>query len=125
MMPIFLIMFIALGGIFIGLSIPLIKRKVPPNPWYGFRVRRTLRDPDVWYPANEYAAWRLLWVGIATLIVAVAAYFVPNVELPVYATIVAAAAVIGLAITLVQSFVYLAKLTSNNTSKPTNSENSA
>jgi hypothetical protein len=31
-----------------GLSLPLIWRKVGPNPWYGFRVRQTLDDPAVW-----------------------------------------------------------------------------
>jgi len=80
--------------------------KVPPNPWYGFRIRRTLNDPSVWYPAN--AAWRLLWVGVATMIVAITAYFPANLELAVDASIVAAAAVIGLAITFVQPLFMLA-----------------
>jgi len=111
MLTLFLIMFIALGGLFIGFSLPLIKHKVPPNVWYGFRVRRTLNDPSVWYPANAYAAQHLLWVGVAVMLAAVAAYCVPGMELPVYASIVAATAVVGLIITLVQSFAFLGRLT--------------
>ena len=114
-MPLFLMMFLALGAIFIGISIPLIKRKVPPNGWYGFRVRRTLDDPNVWYPVNAYAAWRLLWVGVATMIVAITAFFLPNLELAVYTSIVAVAAVIGLAITFVQTIIYIGKLPTDDT----------
>ncbi len=110
-MLVFLAMFLVVGGIFIGLSIPLIKGNVPPNRWYGFRVPRTLNDPQVWYPANAYAGWRLLWVGILTLIVAIAAYFIPNLEMVVYTFIVAGVVVMGVAITLVQSFSYLGTLT--------------
>ncbi|MGH7213383.1 MAG: SdpI family protein [Tepidisphaeraceae bacterium] len=111
MMPLFLAMFLAVGGLCICMSIPLIQRKVPPNRLYGFRVRRTLEDPNVWYPANAYAAWRMLWAAIAAMIVAVGAYLIPGVELAVYASIVGAAWLIGLAIGLVQSFIYLRKLT--------------
>ena len=51
------------------------------------------------------------------MIAAVVAYLIPNLELAVYSSIVAAAAVIGLVITLVQSFIHLGKLTSDNTKK--------
>ena len=46
-MPLFLTAFLMLGGLFICMSVPLIQRKVAPNGWYGFRVRRTLEDPDI------------------------------------------------------------------------------
>ena len=110
MMPLFLTMFLVVGGAMIGMSVPLIQRKVAPNLWYGFRTPRTLADPEVWYPANAYAACRTLRLGIATVIVAVAAYFVPGLGLAVYASIVGAVVLIGLLVVLVQSFVYLGKL---------------
>jgi len=43
----------------IVISIPLIQRRIRPNVWYGFRVRRTLEDPKVWYAANRYSAFHL------------------------------------------------------------------
>lgn len=125
MMPLFLTAFIMLGGLFICMSLPLIHRRVAPNAWYGFRVRSTLEDPDIWYPANAYAAWRLLWVGVATTLVAIAVYCIPNVELPVYASIVAATAVIGLAITFVQSLVYIGQLKREIPTKHTDTESTA
>ena len=41
------------GGLLVtALSVPLIQKRIPPNPWYGFRVRKTLENRDVWYAAN-------------------------------------------------------------------------
>jgi hypothetical protein len=34
------------------LSIPLILRRIPPNPLYGLRVPATYKDEQVWYDAN-------------------------------------------------------------------------
>src|SRR5262245_11421137 len=34
------------------LAIPLILRRVPPNPIYGLRVPATYKDEQVWYDAN-------------------------------------------------------------------------
>ena len=75
-MPSLLILFVLIGLLMIGLAIPLILGRVPPNHWYGFRIRLTLDDPSIWYPANRYAAWLLLVVGgvviVAAMVLAVA-----------------------------------------------------
>ena len=98
------------GGAILGLlSVPLIKGKVPPNPWYGFRVRRTLSDPAVWYPANRYAGWRMLAMSVAWIIAATAGYFIP-VGLVPYALGCAGVAVSALTVGLFQSFRYLRSL---------------
>ena len=76
-------MYIAGGFLLAALSVPLILRRIPPNPWYGFRVQQTLNHPDVWYAANAYAGWRLFWTGIATIVGAIALYRVPNPGLDV------------------------------------------
>ena len=110
-MKLLLCLFLASGGVLIGLSIPLIQRKVPPNRWYGFRVRRTLENPDVWYPANAYSGWCMLRLGAAIMIAAVVAYFVPGLDDAWYASLVGNVAAIGLIAGLVQSFRYLRKLT--------------
>ena len=39
-----LAMYAIMGVMFVGLSIPLLLDKVPPNGWYGFRTRLTLGD---------------------------------------------------------------------------------
>jgi hypothetical protein len=52
----------------IGLSVPMIRERVRPNPWYGLRIPITLNDPEVWYPANRYAGWLLLVYGLVQLV---------------------------------------------------------
>jgi uncharacterized membrane protein len=58
------------GLLFIGISIPLILEKVPPNRWYGFRVAKTFSSERIWYTANRMAGYDLLWAGIAIAITA-------------------------------------------------------
>ena len=58
-----------LGGLLlIGVSVPLIRRSVPPNPWYGFRTPKTLGDSRVWYDANEFSGRMLLRAGVVTVL---------------------------------------------------------
>ena len=59
-MAVLLAFYVGSGLLLIGLSVPLIRRKVRPNGWYGFHVRQTLADPDIWYAANAYAGKSLL-----------------------------------------------------------------
>jgi SdpI/YfhL protein family len=66
-----LILFVGGGLLLAALSAPLILRKIGPNPLYGFRVKRTLEDPTVWYPVNACAAKRLLVVGLVLSVSAI------------------------------------------------------
>lgn len=99
------------GTILIGISIPLIQGRLRPNPWYGFRVRRTLEDPDLWYPVNAYSGWWGLSVGVAEIVVAAVLYSVADLNVALYASIVGAVAVGGVMIALMQCFRYLHRLT--------------
>src|SRR5438309_9372042 len=101
-MEILLILFVCSGFILVGISIPLIMGKIGPNPWYGFRVRRTLSDPVVWYAVNAYSAKRLLAVGIVNIVSAIVLYFVPEIDVAVYASSCGAIAVAGLVVALIQ-----------------------
>jgi len=105
--PPILFMYVAGGVLLAALSVPLIQKRIPPNPWYGFRVRQTLDNPDAWYPANAYAGWRLCWVGIATIVGAVMLYFVPTLSLDAYALGCSAITFMGLAVGFAQSWRYL------------------
>jgi len=59
-------------AVFSLLSIPLILRKVPRNPVYGYRTRATLNDDMLWYKANAYFGLRLLIASILSASIAVA-----------------------------------------------------
>jgi uncharacterized membrane protein len=70
------------GLVAIGLSIPLVLGKVPPNRWYGFRTPKTLSDERVWYPANRAGGWAMLAAGFAIIAITEAiGYFSPWVLL--------------------------------------------
>src|SRR4051794_2247351 len=106
-MEFLLILFVCSGLVLVGLAIPLILGKVGPNPWYGFRVERTLSDPAAWYAVNTYAAKRFLVVGIANSLSAIILYFVPGIDVAVYSTACGAIAVGGVILSLIQSFLFL------------------
>jgi hypothetical protein len=106
MLPL-LLLYTFTGCLLAILSIPLILQRIGPNPWYGFRVRKALDDPAVWYSVNAYAAKRLLAVGLVSSLAAVLLFFVPDLDLTTYALACAGVTLGGLLVTLIQSFVYL------------------
>jgi uncharacterized membrane protein len=57
-------MYILEGLLFMLISRPLIKRRVKPNRFYGFRTPKTLSSPAIWYPANEFSGRRLFATGV-------------------------------------------------------------
>jgi len=102
-----LLMYVVFGLLLIALAIPMMRDKVPPNPWYGFRVPSTLSDPVLWYKANRYAGRWLLLTGIITVIAAVAFYFVPGLSVDHYAWLVLAAFGVPFVLMIAASFRYL------------------
>ena len=75
-MPIMSWVFAVFGLIVTLLAIPLMLRRVPPNPLYGLRVPATFRDDQVWYDANAASGRDTLVFG---LVVIVAGFVVPRV----------------------------------------------
>jgi uncharacterized membrane protein len=70
----FLLMPVLITVLLVGLAIPMMMRKVPPNQFYGFRTRKTLSDPRIWFDANRRAGVNLviaallsvaIWAGLA------------------------------------------------------------
>ena len=105
-----LVMFVVSGLLLSALAIPLILRKIGPNPVYGFRVKQTLEDPKVWYDGNAYAGKGMLVDGLITVIAAVVLYAVPGISVDRYAFSVTAIFFLSLGITLFASFQYLNRI---------------
>jgi uncharacterized membrane protein len=72
------LVFPAIGGLLIGLGVPMARRWVPPNRWYGLRLRVTFADERVWYEANAATGRDLVWLGAAALVVALALQRLPQ-----------------------------------------------
>ena len=105
-----LVMYVVSGLLLSALAIPLILRKIGPNPVYGFRVKQTLEDPKVWYDANAYAGKGMLVDGLITVIAAVVLSAVPGISVDRYALSVTALFFLALGITLFASFRYLNRI---------------
>lgn len=102
-----LLLFAGSGLLLVGLSVPLIQRRIKPNDWYGFRTQRTLNNRGLWYDVNAYAGKRLLVSGLITAVAAIVLYFIPGLTIDGYAWSMMFFALVPLAIGLWQSFRYL------------------
>lgn len=107
------------GLILIGISIPLIFAKVPPNDWYGFRVAKTFSSRSIWYAANKVAGYDLLWSGIAVVITSVITWMLHDqrklalrdrLDSTVTNTINLTVLLVTLLLAVVHSFWYLNRL---------------
>ena len=90
-----LIGLLLIGLLLIGLAIPLILGKVRPNHWYGFRIRLTLDNPEIWYPVNAWAGRWMCVAGAVIVLVALAALLIPESLFPWYALVLAVALLVG------------------------------
>jgi hypothetical protein len=111
LMSTLLFLYVATGLLLILVSLPLLWGKVPPNPLYGFRVRATLENPTIWYPANKFAAKRLIWTGVVVVAAAFILYAIPGLSLDGYALACLGVLIVALATALLQCFRYLRTLT--------------
>jgi len=105
-----LLLYTSTGILLALLSIPLMRRKIPPNGLYGFRIPKTMNNPDLWYLVNQYSAKRLFWTAIAFVAAAVGLYFLPWFGLDEYAMACLSVFAIGMLITIVQTVNYLRSL---------------
>jgi uncharacterized membrane protein len=98
-----MVFFCITGMLCVGLSLPMIYRRVKPNGWYGFRTPKTLRDEGVWYAANAYMGRLLLVWGAAISVVSVLLYLSPTLraDLALYNEAAAAVMLGGLAVIIV------------------------
>ena len=56
----YLVIFVSVALILIGVATPLVLGRVPPNDLYGLRVPATLEDEEVWFEWITFAADTLL-----------------------------------------------------------------
>jgi hypothetical protein len=63
--------------IVILLSLPLLKRRVPMNHWYGARFKKSFESENNWYQINAYSARLFILWSIPLLITGIATFFLP------------------------------------------------
>jgi uncharacterized membrane protein len=99
------------GLILIAVGFPLMRRRVPPNRWYGVRTRSTLADERTWYAVNERSGRDLLIVGFVVILVGSGASLVLPHWRPEFRTLLVAFVLIaGLAAMTVRAVRHAGRL---------------
>ncbi|HTT69297.1 MAG TPA: SdpI family protein [Gemmatimonadales bacterium] len=100
--------FVVIAILSIAVGLPLADRRVPPNRWYGVRVRATFADEHIWYEANAQAGRDLTLLGVVTLVLALAL----RVMLPrgQYAAVCGVVFVVGSLISVARSLSLASRL---------------
>lgn len=101
------ILFTGTGILLALISLPMIAHKIKPNPFYGYRVRKTLENPGIWYDANEYSGRQLFVAGVVIAIFSMVLPFLPGMSLSLYSGLGGLVNIIFLIIAFVRSSAYL------------------
>ena len=74
---IFGIMYVFIGLLLLGISIPLKNGKVEMNHFYGVRLRKSYTSDKNWYLMNTYGGKQLLIWSSVLVIIGIATFLVP------------------------------------------------
>ena len=105
-----LIMYLFGGMLLVALSLPMIAGRIKPNPYYGFRVKETLKDESVWYRVNRFAGLRFLLTGLLFCAAVLGLYQIPALGIDGYAYACLAVFVLLFSAGIWQSWKYLKSL---------------
>lgn len=64
------------GLIFIAISIPLLRNKIPMNQFYGFRIAKSFASAENWYAINRYGAKQLIMLSVLLIIAGIIMLYV-------------------------------------------------
>lgn len=117
-MLILTLVFVSVGLVLIAISVPLIRRRVKPNWWYGVRLPATFADEWVWYEANAASGRDILVIGVLLVVLSVVLPWTGLSE-NAYALTICAVATIGImgaaAVGIVRAARLLARRRAANT----------
>ena len=106
--------FFVVGLLISGISIPLIKRRIPINNWYGVRLPNTMKDKDSWYETN-YRAGKLLFIlGLIISLVSSVFCFIISVDAVTYSIIMSLITLVGTIVLMVKSIMIANNITKQN-----------
>ena len=68
---------IVCGLVCLGLSFPLIARRIGRNPLYGVRFREAFQSDEAWFAINRFGGQRLALWSLAQIACGIGACFAP------------------------------------------------
>ena len=93
----------------IGLAIPLVKRRIKMNRWYGMRFTRSFESDESWYAINEYGGRRLIVWSIIVAIIGLAALVVSLEERQILVGLFVLAPLLYV-VPVIESYLYAKRL---------------
>ncbi len=79
------IVYTGMGLLVIGLAIPLILRRVPPNSLYGVRTKASFASESDWYHINGIGGRYLVGSGLIILVTGIGGFLLPASSRDFYA----------------------------------------
>ncbi len=103
---------IGCGLLFMLLCIPLMRRTIPMNHVYGFRIPKAFRSDEDWYAINAYGGRALFWWSFALIASGVAKLVFPVDEIlgeVIGWIVLVGPIIIFTSIPIVQTLIYVRK----------------
>lgn len=95
------LIFSMVGVLYIGLGIPLLLGRVPPNRLYGCRTKKTLSNERIWYAVNRVTGRDLIIGGVAVVVTALGIYLFGQALDPNRATTILLAVLVSSVVVIV------------------------
>ena len=105
------IMNISCGILFVAISIPLVKRKIGMNMFYGFRISKAFESEENWFDINEYGAKQLAVWSVPVILIGIFCICLPFTGHSFWPAILGAGPVtVAAIIAIVKTLMYARKL---------------
>ena len=97
--------------VIVVISIPIILGKVKPNGLYGFRTYKTLSNETIWYKANKFLGYTLVFAGLISILLTLLKEYYPQlIPFSSYHYFGIVVFIVPIFIATISSLVYLSKL---------------
>ena len=94
------------GFILTVLAIPLMRRKVKMNDWYGIRLPQTMDNENVWYEVNAKVGKFIFFFGLFICILTLLFYFYPPADEVMTVFILLAVLIVGTILIIIIAINY-------------------
>ena len=103
-------MYIIFGFVLALIALPMMLRLIKPKPWYGFRVPKTMNNPEIWYEINAYSGYWFFATGLVSALMAAVMYALPGLDVATSSLVQAVVVFALLGVGIGMSFRKLSKM---------------
>jgi hypothetical protein len=103
------IVLLAVGGITFATCLPLIKRSVPMNRFYGIRVREAFKSKERWLDINAYGGRQFAMWSLPIIITGILGLLLPTHLVFIYIPIAICVIILSALMPLIQTMRWIKK----------------